>query len=68
MTDVEALKRLMKENGKSQAELSAELGISNQRLANKLNNREEFRASEIQKLIRIFNMNARQTDYIFFEE
>ena len=68
MTDAEALKRLMKENGKSQAELSAELGISNQRLANKLNNREEFRASEIQKLIRIFNMNAKQTDHIFFDE
>lgn len=47
MTDVESLKRLMKENGKSQTELSAELGISDQRLANKLNNREEFRASEI---------------------
>ncbi len=68
MTDVESLKRLMKENGKSQTELSAELGISDQRLANKLNNREEFRASEIQKLIRIFNMNAKQTDHIFFDE
>lgn len=66
MTDVESLKRLMKENGKSQTELSAELGISDQRLANKLNNREEFRASEIQKLIRIFNMNAKQTDHILF--
>ncbi len=68
MTDVESLKRLMKENGKSQTELSAELGISDQRLTNKLNNREEFRASEIQKLIRIFNMNAKQTDHIFFDE
>lgn len=66
MTNTLKLKAIMVERGLTQADLAKALNISEQTMNYKINNRREFKASEIQTLIKILQIPSDQVDGIFF--
>ncbi len=66
MTNTPKLKAIMVEKGYTQADLAKLLNISEQTMNYKINNRREFKASEIQMLIKILEIPSEQVDGIFF--
>ena len=66
MTNTSKLKAIMVERGFTQADLAKLLNISEQTLNYKINNKREFKASEIQALIQILQIPSDQVDAIFF--
>lgn len=64
MTNTLKLKALMVEKGFTQEQLAKKLGISEQSLNYKINNKREFKASEIQALTKI--LDVQNVDSIFF--
>lgn len=64
MTNTLKLKALMVEKGFTQEQLAKKLGISEQSLNYKINNKREFKASEIQALTKI--LDVQDVDLIFF--
>jgi len=64
MTNTLKLKALMVEKGFTQQQLAKKLGISEQSLNYKINNKREFKASEIQALTKI--LDVQDVDSIFF--
>lgn len=64
MTNTLKLKALMVEKGFTQEQLAKKLGISEQSLNYKINNKREFKASEIQALTKI--LDVQDVDSIFF--
>ena len=68
MTNTELLKKRMEKCGKNREELSSELGIPPFKLEKKLSRKEEFRASELQKLVNLLDLNASLANHIFFAE
>lgn len=66
MTDSNKLKAVFIEAGKKQAEVAEMLGISLTCLNNKILNKVEFKATEIQKLCEAFNIKDKEA--IFFAD
>lgn len=64
MTNTLKLKALMVEKGFTQEQLAKKLGISEQSLNYKINNKREFKASEIQALTK--SLDVQDVDSIFF--
>ena len=64
MTNTLKLKALIMERGFTQEEVAKRLGISVQSLNYKINNKREFKASEIQALTKI--LDVQDVDSIFF--
>jgi len=67
MTNTELLKSKIEESGLKYEYLAKKLGITRFALANKVNNRNEFKASEIPKLCGELNIkSSKEKDQIFF--
>lgn len=66
MTNTPKLKAIMVEREYTQADLAKLLNMSEQTLNYKINNKREFKASEIQALIQILQIPTEQVDVIFF--
>jgi DNA-binding XRE family transcriptional regulator len=64
MTDSNKLKAIFVEAGKKQSDVAKMLGISLTCLNNKILNKVEFKATEIQKLCDAFNIKEKEA--IFF--
>lgn len=67
MTDSVLLASKIKENGFTCAAIAQELGITRQGLWKKINNRSEFKQTEIEKLSRLLNLDAEVGNRIFFK-
>ena len=67
MTDSELLISTISKCGISQAKIARELGITRQGLWKKINNRSEFKQSEIEKLARLLNLDFELNSKIFFK-
>ena len=67
MTNTLKLKAVMVERGFTQDDLARRLNISNQSMNYKINNKREFKASEIAALIRILSI-TNSNDIFFAEE
>lgn len=48
--------------------IAGQLSLSKQGWSNKINNRTEFRLSEIKRLCTLLNLDSKQRDHIFFED
>ena len=68
MTNTEALKRKIKSEKLSKRKLAKMLNLSESGLYLKLNNKREFRASEIRKLKDALKLTVAETVQIFLEE
>lgn len=66
MTDTLAFKAYLVRRGYTVQALADELGIAPCSLSYKLNNRREFKPSEIVAIKRILNMTSEERDAIFF--
>lgn len=66
MTDTEFLKDKIKQSGYKNYFIAEKIGISRQSFLNKLNNRSEFKAGEIQKLFDLLGLNEKERTSIFF--
>jgi len=66
MTNTLKLKAAMVARGLTQADLARLLNLSEQTMNYKINNRREFKASEIQMLISVLQIPSDQVDGIFF--
>lgn len=66
MTDTELLREKIKQSGYKIQFIAKKLGISYQGLLNKINNRSEFRAKEIQVLHDLLNLTEDERVAIFF--
>ncbi|MDR1516446.1 MAG: hypothetical protein LBS45_12205 [Synergistaceae bacterium] len=66
MTDVALLKRVVAESGMKYAALAKRMGITREGLWNKINNRTEFKASEISSFASILRLTNEQKELIFF--
>lgn len=64
MTNTLKLKALLIERGYTQANLADEIGISTYTMNKKINNKVEFKMSEIEKISRILRISNK--DDIFF--
>lgn len=65
-TNTKKLRGKIFENGFTYEQLASKLGISYQAFSNKVNNKSEFKASEIQTLCEILDINDK--DIYFFCE
>ena len=66
MTDTQMLMELANEKGVTKVALAAHLGLSRQGLDNKLNNKYEFKQSEIEKITKLLKLTKEQEKDIFF--
>ena len=66
MTDTELLREKIKQSGYKIQFIAKKLGISYQGLLNKINNKSEFRAKEIQVLHDLVNLTEDERVAIFF--
>ncbi|MCI7631615.1 MAG: helix-turn-helix transcriptional regulator [Oscillospiraceae bacterium] len=66
MTDTELLRKKIKQSGYKIQFIAKKLGISYQGLLNKINNKSEFRAKEIQILHDLLNLTEDERVAIFF--
>lgn len=67
MTDTERLQKAIEKSGLKISGILERMGIkSYQTLQAKIENRQEFKASEIAKLCEILNLDAAQMNEIFF--
>ena len=64
MTDSNKLREKIYEKGMTQREVAEKIGISFQSLSYKMNNKIEFRASEMEKLCKI--LDIKDKDSYFF--
>ena len=64
MTDSNKLRAKIYENGMTQREVAKKIGISFQSLSYKMNNKIEFRASEMEKLCKV--LDIKDKDSYFF--
>ena len=65
MTDTLELEFAIKRVGLTRKEIALKLGISQMGLFNKINNITEFKASEIDKLADLLNLDVKKRDRIF---
>lgn len=68
MTKTLELKALLIRQNLNQEQVAKELGITVPTFNYKLNNKKEFKASEIKKLSEILQMTAEEVNNIFFAE
>lgn len=69
MTDTERLKKLIEDSGMKISGILEKMGIrSYATLRDKIENKQEFKASEIKKLCEILHMNTEQMNEIFFTQ
>ena len=66
MTDSVLLASKIKENGYTCSIIAEELGITRQGLWKKINNRSEFKQTEIEKISRLLNLDTEVSNRIFF--
>lgn len=66
MTNTKMLERVIKEKGLKKGYIAERLGLSRGGLINLINNRSEFRVSQIQTLCEILNLTEDQRNAIFF--
>ena len=66
MTNSLELKAAIVRNGYTQEEIAEMLGITVATLNYKINNKSEFKGSEIKKLAETLSLSREQTDNIFF--
>ena len=66
MTDALELDYAIKKAGLNRSEVAKVLGISMMALFNKIHNRTEFKASEIEALKQALHLSNEQRDKIFF--
>ena len=67
MTNAALLRKKMKECALNQEEISQELGVTIHKFDKKMCCKEEFRASEIYKLVKLLGLDLELTTIIFFE-
>lgn len=65
MTNAEMLRKKMEESGVSYTFLADKLGISRQGLYNKIDNKSEFKASEISIATEVLHLTRKERDEIF---
>lgn len=68
MTNSEQLERAIKKRGLKKNYIAKQLGVSAYGLFLKINNENEFKASEIQKLSFLLNLSLEEKEQIFFTE
>lgn len=68
MTNREKLKGKIVENGLTQEQLADMLGITIATFNYKVNNKSEFKASEIKKLAEVFHLTDEEVNAIFFAD
>lgn len=69
MTDTEKLRARIAKSGFKRSHIAAALGISTAALAQKIDNRREFKASEIDTLCKLLNITSlKEKESIFFAE
>lgn len=66
MTNTKMLEQIIKARGLKKGYIAEQLGVSRSGLINLINNRAEFRASQIQTLTSLLNLNEAQRNAIFF--
>lgn len=66
MTDTKALRDAIAESGMKYQYIAEKMGLSTYGLQKKIDNCNEFKASEMMKLASLLNLSARQRDSIFF--
>ena len=68
MTDSKLLREKIEQSGYKLQFIAKKVGITYQGLLNKINNRSEFRATEIQALYDLLRLNESERMAIFFAE
>ena len=68
MTNSNMLKSLIKDSGVSLTYIAGKLGITRYAIYKKLDNKSEFKASEIVALKKVLHLTNEQVDEIFFNE
>lgn len=66
LTNTRELKALLVMHGHTQASIAEKLGITEQSFNAKLNNKKEFKATEIKLLAELLDMDAETINRIFF--
>lgn len=66
MTNTKKLRALILERGLTQEQVAAHLGITPASLNYKINNKREFKASEIKALVELLNIPNEDVTGIFF--
>lgn len=66
MTDSEKLKKRIAESGVSISFIARKMGISREGLYKKINNKTEFKASEISRIKEVLGLSNCERDAIFF--
>lgn len=66
MTDTSRLKEYIEKSGYRMSYIAKTIGITHQGLLLKINNKHEFKASEIDKLCKLLKINIRERMAIFF--
>ena len=66
MTNTELLRAKIDQSGYKLRFVAKQIGITYQGLLNKINNRSEFRASEIQTLYNLLGLTEEEREAIFF--
>lgn len=68
MTDTKKLERLIENSGYKRSFLAAQIGISPYALLLKMNNKTEFKASEIEALCKLLDVDIPSRMDIFFAQ
>ena len=68
MVNTRRLKAAIVEKGYTQEQVAEYLGISNPTLNSKINNKREFKASEIKLIVELLGLSNQQMMDIFFAE
>lgn len=68
MTDTLLLQEKIEQSGYKKIYIAARLGITLQGFLNKINNKTEFKAKEIQILYNLLNLTESERERIFFAE
>jgi hypothetical protein len=68
VTNTSLLEQYIEKSGYKKAYIAQQLGISAYGLALKINNKSEFKASEMTILSKLLKINARDKNAIFFAE
>ena len=66
MTNTSLLEQYIEKSGYKKAYIAQQLGITSYGLALKINNKSEFKASEMTILCRLLKINAKDKEAIFF--
>ncbi|MBQ8297682.1 MAG: XRE family transcriptional regulator [Ruminococcus sp.] len=66
--DAEFLTNIIDSSALTKTEIAEQLGLTRQGLYDKLNQKTEFKSSEIKTLSRVLNLSREQRDRIFFND